>query len=172
MRRVDRCHVFRANFSRLSHLWSTGKELVHRYISRLFGQGIITDPTILIHVLAGAFVGWESCRHTHHALTPLVSQLAFASLIPHSNPNGLIINLVSAAIAQAGANQSGDLSYDLTVGHLAGARPGIQTWGQIVGSTVGAFITCAINRLPTSIVRSPCGGQGSLRGPVVGKIPS
>ena len=80
----------------------------------------------------------------------IVSQFVFAALISHSNPNAIIINLISAAIAQAGANQSGELAYDFKVGSIIGARPGAQAQGQIIGSLFGALISCGAYRLYSS----------------------
>jgi uncharacterized oligopeptide transporter (OPT) family protein len=57
---------------------------------------------------------------------------------------------LSAAVAQAGANQAGDISFDFKIGSLVGARPEAQTYGQIIGSLFGAFISCSIYRLYTS----------------------
>lgn len=68
-------------------------------------------------------------------------------LVSHTNPNATIVNLISAALAQAGANQSGDLAYDLKVGHLVGAPPAAQTTGQIIGSIFGAAISCFIYKI-------------------------
>ena len=73
------------------------------------------------------------------------------------------MNLVSAAVAQAGANQSGDLSYDLKVGDLVGASPDAQTYGQLIGSIVGAVVSCAVYRLYAS--------QYAIPGPVF-RVPS
>ncbi|KID83615.1 oligopeptide transporter [Metarhizium guizhouense ARSEF 977] len=111
-----------------------------------------------------AVVGIRSLAETdYNPESAIVSQLVFASIISQSNPNGIIINLLSAAVAQAGANQSGDLSYDFKVGHLVGARPDIQTWGQIIGSIVGAFVSCSIYRLYAS--------QYTIPGPLF-RVPS
>lgn len=65
----------------------------------------------------------------------------------HSDPNAVVINLISVAIAQAGANQSGDLAYDLKIGSLIGAKPETQLHGQIIGSIFGALISCSIYKL-------------------------
>ncbi|KAL4787726.1 hypothetical protein BJX76DRAFT_353987 [Aspergillus varians] len=46
----------------------------------------------------------------------LAVQLILASPTPSSNPNSAIINILSAAIANGGASQSGDLALDLKVG--------------------------------------------------------
>ena len=63
----------------------------------------------------------------------------------HSNPNGIIINLLSAAVTQAGANQAGDISFDFKIGNLVGVQPEAQTYGQIVGSVFGFLISCLIS---------------------------
>lgn len=49
-----------------------------------------------------------------------------------------LINIVVCAIAEAGASQAGDISYDLKVGHLVGALPEVQLYGQAIGSVFGA----------------------------------
>ena len=84
-----------------------------------------------------------------------VSQLVFAGLISHTNPNVVIANLISAAIAQAGSNQGSDLAYDLKVGYLVGAAPKDQERGQMIGSIFGAFVSCVIYRLYTSYYPIP-----------------
>jgi uncharacterized oligopeptide transporter (OPT) family protein len=53
-------------------------------------------------------------------------------------------------MAVAGANQSGDLAYDLKVGSIIGARPEAQIHGQVIGSLFGALISCGIYRLYAS----------------------
>jgi uncharacterized oligopeptide transporter (OPT) family protein len=60
------------------------------------------------------------------------------------------MNLISAAIAQAGANQSGDLAHDLKLGNIVGAQPQAQAMGQVIGSLFGAIISCGIHRLYAS----------------------
>ncbi|RHZ68078.1 hypothetical protein CDV55_107961 [Aspergillus turcosus] len=80
----------------------------------------------------------------------VLSQLVFAALISHSNPSAVIINLISAAMAVAGASQSGDLAFDLKIGSMMGASPDAQTHGQLIGSVFGAFIACGIYKLYTS----------------------
>ncbi|KAI1411462.1 oligopeptide transporter [Hypoxylon sp. FL1857] len=98
-----------------------------------------------------AAVGIRSIAETdYNPESALVSQLAFAVLTSHSDPNAIIINLISAAIAQAGANQSGDLAHDLKVGYLVGARAEAQIQGQVIGSIFGALISCAIYKLYAS----------------------
>jgi OPT family oligopeptide transporter len=79
----------------------------------------------------------------------LISQLVFAALIPLPNPTALVANLLSAALATAGANQAGDIAYDFKIGQLVGASPDAQILGHIIGSVFGAFVSCVIYRLYT-----------------------
>jgi uncharacterized oligopeptide transporter (OPT) family protein len=84
-----------------------------------------------------------------------LAQLFFALIIPQSNKNSVIINLVAGAVSEAGALQAGDLMQDLKTGHLLGAAPNAQFWGQIIGSTVGAVVSALIYRLYTSVYAVP-----------------
>ena len=84
-----------------------------------------------------------------------LAQLFFAVIIPQSNKNSVLINLIAGAISEAGALQAGDLMQDLKTGHLLGAAPNAQFWGQIVGSAVGAVVSALIYRLYTSVYEVP-----------------
>jgi uncharacterized oligopeptide transporter (OPT) family protein len=84
-----------------------------------------------------------------------LAQLFFAVIIPQSNKNSVIINLVAGAVSEAGALQAGDLMQDLKTGHLLGAAPNAQFWGQIIGSAVGAFASAMIYKLYTSVYDVP-----------------
>lgn len=85
----------------------------------------------------------------------LVSQLVFAALIPSSNPNALVANLLSAALATAGENQAGDIAYDFKIGQLVGANADAQIFGHIIGSIFGALISCIVYRLYTYSYQIP-----------------
>jgi OPT family oligopeptide transporter len=84
-----------------------------------------------------------------------LAQLFFALIIPQSNPNSVLINLIAGAVSEAGALQAGDLMQDLKTGHLLGAAPNAQFWGQIIGSAVGAVVSALIYRLYTSVYEVP-----------------
>jgi uncharacterized oligopeptide transporter (OPT) family protein len=84
-----------------------------------------------------------------------LAQLFFALIIPQSNKNSVLINLIAGAVSEAGALQAGDLMQDLKTGHLLGAAPNAQFWGQIIGSTVGAVVSALIYRLYTSVYEVP-----------------
>lgn len=84
-----------------------------------------------------------------------VSQLVFALIIPSSNPNAIILNLIAGGIAEAGAQQAGDLMQDLKTGHLLGASPKVQFYGQIIGSIWSAIISAGIYKLYTRVYEIP-----------------
>jgi OPT family oligopeptide transporter len=61
-----------------------------------------------------------------------LAQLFFALLIPQSNKNSVLINLIAGAVSEAGALQAGDLMQDLKTGHLLGAAPNAQFWVRLL----------------------------------------
>lgn len=80
-----------------------------------------------------------------------VSQLVFASIISDSNPNTIIVlNMIAAGLTKAGFSQSGDIAFDFKVGHIVGALPEVQLYGQIIGSVFGTFVSVAFYKLYTS----------------------
>ncbi|KAI0137412.1 OPT oligopeptide transporter [Xylariales sp. AK1849] len=84
-----------------------------------------------------------------------LAQLFFALIIPQSNKSSVLINLVAGAVSEAGALQAGDLMQDLKTGHLLGAAPNAQFWGQVIGATVGAVVSALIYRLYTAVYQVP-----------------
>lgn len=84
-----------------------------------------------------------------------LAQLFFALIIPQTHKSSVLINLVAGAVSEAGALQAGDLMQDLKTGHLLGAAPKAQFWGQIIGATVGAVVSAFIYRLYTSVYDVP-----------------
>ncbi|KAL9102274.1 MAG: hypothetical protein Q9163_002566 [Psora crenata] len=86
-----------------------------------------------------------------------LTQLFFALVIPSSNPNAITINLLAGAVSESGALQAGDMMQDLKTGHLLGAAPRAQFWGQIIGSLVGAVVSAGVYRLYTSVYEVPGG---------------
>lgn len=84
-----------------------------------------------------------------------LTQLCFAFVIPASNPNAIIINLLAGAISESGALQAGDMMQDLKAGHLLGAAPNAQFYGQMIGSLVGAIVGAAVYQLYTRVYEIP-----------------
>ncbi|CAO3597280.1 unnamed protein product [Absidia cylindrospora] len=69
-----------------------------------------------------------------------ISQVVFAALLPGS----IVANLIAGGIAEAGAQQAGDLMQDLKTGHILHASPKAQFYGQLVGSLFGVVTaSCA-----------------------------
>lgn len=83
-----------------------------------------------------------------------LTQLVFAALTPNSQ-NAIIINLIAGAVSEAGALQAGDILQDLKAGHLIGASPKAQFYGQLIGSVVGAFVSAAVYKLYVSVYTIP-----------------
>ncbi|KAF2733452.1 OPT superfamily oligopeptide transporter, partial [Polyplosphaeria fusca] len=89
-----------------------------------------------------------------------LTQLVFALVTPTSGPaakNGVIINLLAGAISESAALQAGDLLQDLKCGHLLGAAPNAQFWGQMIGSGVGAVVSALVYKLYTHVYTIPGG---------------
>lgn len=86
-----------------------------------------------------------------------LTQLVFALVTPRSNKNAVIINLVAGAISESAALQAGDLLQDLKCGHLLGAAPSAQFYGQIIGSAVGAVLSALVYKLYTNVYTIPGG---------------
>lgn len=83
-----------------------------------------------------------------------LTQLIFALVTPTTGPNAknsVIINLIAGAISESAALQAGDLLQDLKCGHLLGAAPNAQFWGQMIGSAVGAVISALVYKLYTHV---------------------
>ncbi|KAK4674859.1 OPT superfamily [Podospora pseudopauciseta] len=114
--------------------------------------------------LPTAVVGIRSIAETdHNPECALVSHLVFGTFLSSSNPNAILINLFSAAVSQAGASQSGDISHNFRIGQLVGSSPKVQLYGHIIGSIFGAFVSCGAYRLYAS--------QHSIPGPLF-RIPA
>ncbi|KAH7396606.1 oligopeptide transporter-like protein [Phaeosphaeria sp. MPI-PUGE-AT-0046c] len=89
-----------------------------------------------------------------------LTQLVFALVTPTSGPgakNAVIINLVAGAVSESAALQAGDLLQDLKCGHLLGAAPNAQFYGQIIGSAVGAVLSAFVYKLYTHVYTIPGG---------------
>lgn len=86
-----------------------------------------------------------------------LTQLIFALVVPAGTKNAVTINLIAGGISEAGALQAGDLLQDLKCGHLLGASPKAQFWGQLIGSGIGAVVSACVYRLYTSVYTIPGG---------------
>ncbi|KAM0146821.1 hypothetical protein ACHAQE_010561 [Botrytis cinerea] len=115
---------------------------------------IISVPVALVLSIMGVRALGETDLNPVSGISKL-AQLFFALIIPQSNKNSILINLVAGAVSEAGALQAGDLMQDLKTGHLLGAAPNAQFWGQIIGSAVGAVVSALIYKLYTNVYQVP-----------------
>lgn len=86
-----------------------------------------------------------------------LTQLVFALVTPAHSKNAVTINLLAGAISESGALQAGDLLQDLKTGHLLGASPKAQFYGQLIGSAVGAVVSASVYKLYTKVYTIPGG---------------
>jgi uncharacterized oligopeptide transporter (OPT) family protein len=83
-----------------------------------------------------------------------LAQLAFAAILPR-HPSTVIINLLAGAISESAALQAGDLLQDMKAGHLIGASPLAQFYGQLIGSALGSVAAACVYKLYTSVYTIP-----------------
>ncbi|QRV89685.1 OPT oligopeptide transporter protein [Ceratobasidium sp. AG-Ba] len=107
----------------------------------VFGyEGIKPWATVLGFMIGGVLshLGARALGETD--LNPVsalgkISQLFFAIL----QPGNVVANIIAGGVAEAGAQQAGDLMQDLKTGHLLHASPRAQFYGQLVGSVTSIF---------------------------------
>lgn len=87
-----------------------------------------------------------------------VTQLIFALATPpssHTRRSAVVTNLLAGAVSESGALQAGDMMQDLKTGHILGASPKAQFYGQAIGSLVGAVISASVYRLYVRVYDVP-----------------
>ncbi|PGH03736.1 hypothetical protein GX51_03880 [Blastomyces parvus] len=87
-----------------------------------------------------------------------LTQLIFALATPassHTRRTAVVTNLLAGAVSEAGALQAGDMMQDLKTGHLLGASPKAQFYGQVIGSLFGAVISAAVYKLYVAVYDVP-----------------
>uniref|UniRef100_A0A0L0NW13 Oligopeptide transporter n=1 Tax=Candidozyma auris TaxID=498019 RepID=A0A0L0NW13_CANAR len=84
-----------------------------------------------------------------------LSQLIFAAFIPRNHPSRILVNLVAGGIAEAGAQQAGDLMQDLKTGHLLGASPKAQFAAQMIGTVYSVFVSSIMYKVYNSVYEIP-----------------
>ncbi|PLB35070.1 OPT family oligopeptide transporter [Aspergillus candidus] len=87
-----------------------------------------------------------------------LTQLLFSIATPASHfsrRTALVTNLLAGAVSESGALQAGDMMQDLKTGHLLGASPKAQFYGQIIGSLIGAVLSTAVYKMYVSVYEVP-----------------
>ncbi|QLL34968.1 hypothetical protein HG536_0H03430 [Torulaspora globosa] len=107
-----------------------------------------------------------------------LSQLFFAVITPRNQAGSVLLNLVAGGVAEAGAQQAGDLMQDLKTGHLLGASPKAQFVAQLLGASWSVVMSSIMYicynkvyhipdkqfRIPTAIVWVDCARLVTGRG--------
>lgn len=70
-------------------------------------------------------------------------------------PGQVVPNLVAGAIAEAGAQQAGDMMQDFKTAHLLGVRPRAQFYAMLIGSFASVFVSVGAYALYTSAFQIP-----------------
>ncbi|RAH44786.1 OPT family oligopeptide transporter [Aspergillus brunneoviolaceus CBS 621.78] len=87
-----------------------------------------------------------------------LTQLIFSLATPASHfsrRTALVTNLLAGAVSESGALQAGDMMQDLKTGHLLGASPKAQFYGQMIGSLIGAVLSTAVYKMYVSVYEVP-----------------
>jgi OPT family oligopeptide transporter len=117
-------------------------------VAPMFDMAIYEPPIALIFSMLTAVLAVRALGETD--LNPVsgigkLSQILFAAIAP----GDVTANLIAGAVAEAGAQQSGDLMQDLKTGHLLRASPRAQFFGQLIGSFFSVFVTVGAYALYT-----------------------
>ncbi|RDL33005.1 Uncharacterized protein BP5553_08444 [Venustampulla echinocandica] len=152
-------------FSKFNWIWLTSGLLLSIAIcipavAVSFGQFMPAPATLFSIVIALPLcvMGIKAVGTTDHnpaSGIAKICQLIMGRIIPQSNPNAKLINLVAGGIAEAGAVQSGFMMQNLKTGYLSGSSPDTQFFGQVLGSLVGAIVSSMLYRLYTSVYSVP-----------------
>lgn len=87
-----------------------------------------------------------------------LTQLIFSLVTPasmHTRRSAVVTNLLAGAVSEAGALQAGDMMQDLKTGHILGASPKAQFYGQVIGSVFGAVVSTAVYQMYVNVYPVP-----------------
>lgn len=142
----------------------------------LFGVEVIPIYAMISALIIALFLSILGIRALGETdLNPVsgigkLSQLVFAVIAPRNQPGSVLLNLVAGGVAEAGAQQAGDLMQDLKTGHLLGASPRAQFIAQLLGAAWSVVMSSVMYicynkvyhipdeqfRIPTAIVWVDC----------------
>ena len=87
-----------------------------------------------------------------------LTQLLFSLETPASHfsrRTAVVTNLLAGAVSESGALQAGDMMQDLKTGHILGASPKAQFYGQMIGSVVGAVLSTVVYKMYVNVYEVP-----------------
>ncbi|KAJ6181041.1 Oligopeptide transporter OPT superfamily [Penicillium mononematosum] len=122
----------------------------------LFLSTLATLLAVLLSIMGVRALG-ETDLNPVSGISKL-TQLLFSLATPASHfsrRTALVTNLLAGAVSESGALQAGDMMQDLKTGHLLGASPKAQFYGQIIGSLVGAVLSTAVYKLYVNVYEIP-----------------
>lgn len=138
------------------------------FVIYLFGADIIPVYTMITALILALFLSILGIRALGETdLNPVsgigkLSQLIFAFIVPKDHPGSVLLNIVAGGIAEAGAQQAGDLMQDLKTGHLLNASPRAQFIAQLIGGIWSIFLSSIVYiiynkvyNLPNKLIRIP-----------------
>ncbi len=131
--------------------WWIGGLIAASVVTVILAQLVFDIPPMLsiIAIALSAVLSMVAVRSTGETdINPIggigkITQLVFGGLAP----GAISTNLMSAAIAGAGASQAGDMMQDLKTGHMLGASPRKQLIAQLCGIPIGALVCVPIYAL-------------------------
>lgn len=88
---------------------------------------------------------------TRRQALPACAQVLFAIIAPGK----VVANLAAGAIAEAGAQQAGDMMQDFKTAHLLGVCPRSQCIAMLLGSAASVFVSVGAFLLYTSAYEVP-----------------
>ncbi|KAN0079429.1 OPT oligopeptide transporter domain containing protein [Elaphomyces granulatus] len=119
-------------------------------------SGFATILALLLSIMGVRALG-ETDLNPVSGISKL-TQLIFAFMTPasqHTRRSALVTNLLAGAVSESGALQAGDMMQDLKTGHLLGASPKAQFFGQLIGSLFGAIISTVVYKMYVNIYDVP-----------------
>lgn len=123
----------------------------------VFGSEVMPVGMTLLSIVFAIFLSILGVRALGETdLNPVsgigkVSQILVGGLMP----GAIVANLIAGGIAEAGAQQAGDLMQDLKTGYLLDASPKAQFYGQLIGSLFSSFVATGAYLLYTSVYTIP-----------------
>ncbi|KAG8906328.1 hypothetical protein FRB99_007108 [Tulasnella sp. 403] len=140
-------------------LWGMGASVVFGtfMVWLVFGSTGIKPWATVLSFMIGTVLGLLGVRALGETdLNPVsglgkLAQLAFAFL----QPGNVVANIIAGGVAEAGAQQAGDLMQDLKTGHLLHASPRAQFYGQLIGSSLSIFVSATAYQLYTRAYTIP-----------------
>jgi len=147
--------------------------LVYRNLTGSLTVGLVS--TALMVVMAFFFVAVSSyiAGLVGSSNTPwsgmTICTLLFAAFVLHlfgyGGSEAILATLGIAGVVCVAVANASDISQDLKTGHIVGATPRAQQWGEVIGAVIPAFFIAPILALLHSAYGIGTGGPESLQAP-------